>query len=662
MFGRSYGGISHRSGPVLNKAGEQASPRRNDIQGLRGVAVLSVLLFHAFPKAFPGGFVGVDIFFVISGYLITGIVYRATVAGNFSYADFYRRRVRRIFPALFAMLIPTSALGLVLLSPEELYALGGSMIAALVSISNIYFWRTSGYFATEADLKPLLHTWSLGVEEQFYIFLPALITLLVRFARSHDAIVIAIGFVGSLVLSQIVLGMSESASYFLLPTRAFELLAGSFLAVVRVLQCRTPALRNVVFLTGMALIVAPIFLFSAGTPFPGLNALFPTLGAAFVLHAGSGAGAQDAFSSRVMSNWICMFFGDISYSLYLWHWPILAYLRIIHGTDLPVHLGAGALLLATALAYASFRFIEAPIMRLPIGQGRNGGLPFLRAGALAIIAGTLALAPILLTKGLPNRFSHHTLALFASADDHNPLRSQCHDNGNAAPIPYAKNCVFGDHRSGHVIAVWGDSHGAELAYVLGAQSALLKHDVMEITMSRCPPALAFVPRKRPLCVAHNAATLEALVADPRVDTVVLAANGIGYMGNSAGFFAGFEAAMNRLHAAGKKLFLVSQLPVHKADPPVTLGYASINHENLGLLGESVADYTARSRAWNTELGRLANKYDARLMSAQEELCGPSLCPMYRDGQALYFNRGHVSLQGAKLIVRDYRSELSKTSM
>lgn len=483
--------------------------KRNDIQGLRALAVASVVLFHAFPLAFPGGYVGVDVFFVISGYLITGSIYKDMASGDFSFLNFYRKRIRRILPAMLFVTSVTVAIGFQVLYPEALVDLSKTFISAILSFSNIYFWRTSGYFSTNSDYVPLLHTWSLSVEEQFYLLFPVFLLALVRWTRPLVVPVLAMCFLGSLVLSELVLSRSTSAAYFLLPTRAFELLAGAILAIsqARLGEGRAWA-REPALLTGLALVLAPVFLFSSDTRFPGLNALYPTIGATLLLLAGTGGGA--GILSRLLALPPLRFIGDISYSLYLWHWPILAYGRILYGPDLPFSLAAAAIVLAFGLSVATYRFIEQPFHRLGTAQ-----FPFLRAGGAAMLLGCVAMAPVIRAQGFPSRFTPESLALFAALDDHNPKRASCH-NDNGKPMSYADNCVFGSEADDRLLVVWGDSHGAELAYALGQRSAEIGENVMEITSSSCPPALDYAPAARPHCVRHNRATLAAIVADPRV--------------------------------------------------------------------------------------------------------------------------------------------------
>ena len=628
--------------------------KRNDIQGLRALAVASVVLFHAFPLAFPGGYVGVDVFFVISGYLITGSIYKDMASGDFSFLNFYRKRIRRILPAMLFVTSVTVAVGFQVLYPEALVDLSKMFISAILSFSNIYFWRTSGYFSTNSDYVPLLHTWSLSVEEQFYLLFPVFLLALVRWTRPLVVPVLAMCFLGSLVLSELVLSRSTSAAYFLLPTRAFELLAGAILAIsqARLDEGRAWA-REPALLTGLALVLAPVFLFSSDTRFPGLNALYPTIGATLLLLAGTGGGA--GIFSRLLALPPLRFIGDISYSLYLWHWPILAYGRILYGPDLPFSLAAAAIVLAFGLSVATYRFIEQPFHRLGTAQ-----FPFLRAGGAAMLLGCVAMAPVIRAQGFPSRFTPESLALFAALDDHNPKRASCH-NDNGKPMSYADNCVFGSEADDRLLVVWGDSHGAELAYALGQRSAEIGENVMEITSSSCPPALDYAPAARPHCVRHNRATLAAIVADPRVRSVVLTLNAEAYETDGAAFRSGFERVIAALSEAGKHVILVGQQPSFRSDPPVALGYASSLGRDIANVAEPVARYEAVAGGWNAYLNRLRQERRTGFVSVRDVICSPTECPAYDPAHgALYFDRAHISLAGANLLVRPVLEELQRT--
>lgn len=297
---------------------------RADIDGLRAIAVMAVVAYHAGIKAAGGGFIGVDIFFVISGYLIGSIVLGEAREGQFSLLRFYERRVRRLLPALVLVLCATFALAAVYSFPAELVQLGRSMLAALFFASNIFFWRHSGYFDAPAETQPLLHTWSLAVEEQFYLFFPLTLVLLVRYAPQYLKVVIVAATALSLLLCIEATADFSKASFFLLPMRAWEFLLGVLIAIGLFPRLPDPLIRNVAAAAGLAMICAAILVFTNETPFPGFSALLPTVGAALVI--GSGLSGP-TFVKRLLSLRPVVFVGLISYSLYLWHWPVIVFQR-----------------------------------------------------------------------------------------------------------------------------------------------------------------------------------------------------------------------------------------------------------------------------------------------------------------------------------------------
>lgn len=618
---------------------------RADIQGLRAIAVTSVVLFHVFPDIFPGGFVGVDVFFVISGYLITNSIFTKLVRGNFSLLEFYSHRVIRIIPALLICIIATTAASYFLISPNELIAFAKSAISAIFFSSNIYFWKTSGYFDLGSELKPLLQTWSLGVEEQFYIFFPFGLLIIFRYFRKFYIYIIAIALILSLLISEIFSYNSPVLSYFLLPTRLFEPLVGAILAI---LQNRFVNLgrvaRNATCLAGLVLVIAPVFILDKSHTFPGLNALYPCIGAALIIVAGLGDTIVAA--SRLITGPIFRFLGDISYSLYLWHWPILALLRTVYGPDLMPFLSVDAIVASLICGFLSFRFVEQPFMRSSFSRKQ-----ILTGGITAMTVTALLMAPIFATKGFPDRFSGRALELFASASNYSPVRDECH-SGNRNYIPYSKNCLFGDPNATEIFVVWGDSHGVELAYALGQASRRDGRAVMQITASACPPSIGFTPPARPGCVAHNRETLAAISVDKRVSTVVLIANGASYPANRQKMVDGFEAAVEKLAISKKNVLLLKQIPIFDRDPSTTLGYAVFSERDISKIGTSRENYQYASKFWNDELGKISKQHDLRLIATDDILCWNDFCPMYRpDTGPLYFDAVHMNLTAAERVAK-----------
>lgn len=341
---------------------------RPEIDGLRALAILPVVLYHAGVPGFSGGFVGVDVFFVISGYLITSIILAETAAGGFSLQSFFVRRIRRIFPALFVMMLISYPFAFILLSPSAMKEFSGSMAASTGFLANVYFLGVSGYFATAAELKPLLHNWSLAIEEQFYLLFPLTLLLTLRLGKTFQLGLFAAIALASLGLAQWQISTGDAVrAFFLLQSRAWELTIGVFAAFLitsrqgEVLQS-SRALRQA-SLVGVALILTAVVTYDGDTPFPGAAALVPCLGAALVIvFATPGSLAREMLSWRPL-----VFVGLVSYSLYLWHYPLLAFTRIATETDdhwLLLNMCGVAFLIACL----SWRYIETPLRELPAAK------------------------------------------------------------------------------------------------------------------------------------------------------------------------------------------------------------------------------------------------------------------------------------------------------
>ncbi|MEO1020870.1 MAG: acyltransferase, partial [Pseudomonadota bacterium] len=297
---------------------------RPDIDGLRALAVLAVVFYHAGFDIVGGGFVGVDVFFVISGYLITSIIMKdIQSADGFSIAKFYERRARRIFPALFAVIFASSIAAFFILTPLELDRFARSAIAATLFVSNIFFRYQTGYFAGDADEQPLLHTWSLAVEEQFYIFFPLFLMFVHRFLPRRISLLVLLVAIVSLAMALVGIRFSTAAAFYLAPPRAWELMLGALLALGAVPTLRWRLGRELVAIVGLAAIAWSVTRFDEATIFPGFAALLPTFGTAALIWAGMGPGTS--LVNRLLSQKPLVFVGLISYSLYLWHWPLIVF-------------------------------------------------------------------------------------------------------------------------------------------------------------------------------------------------------------------------------------------------------------------------------------------------------------------------------------------------
>ena len=378
---------------------------RRDIDGLRAVAVLPVVLFHFGVSAIPGGFTGVDIFFVISGYLISGSLLDDLDRGQFSIARFYWRRARRILPALVFVILLTCIAAWFILLPSDLHEFSLSVIAASTFWSNIYFWKTTNYFSIDAELRPLLHTWSLSVEEQYYIFAPILMFLIYRYLGKRWLLVLVPIIVGSFVLAIMATSLAPTAGFYLLPTRMWELMLGAVLMLRR-----PPAIGNrlsmeLLGLAGFGLVAYGFLTISESDPFPGYNALFPCIGTALLIYVGQAPPTADmpaTIATRILQFSPFVWIGLISYSLYLVHWPINSFVHYLSLQNVGVPTVIAMMIGSLALATFSWKYRRAAL------SGRNGrsrhrcrSSPFQARRLPVLCACGVAGA---LGKGFPHRF------------------------------------------------------------------------------------------------------------------------------------------------------------------------------------------------------------------------------------------------------------------
>lgn len=365
---------------------------RPEIDGLRAIAVIPVILFHAGVQLFSGGFVGVDIFFVISGYLITTIILTELETSRFSLLKFYERRARRILPALYVVMASCLPFAWLWLMPSDAKEFSNSVMAVLAFTSNIFFWQNSNYFDAGSDLKPLLHTWSLGVEEQFYVLFPIFLMLAWRLGRKRIVGLLTILALLSLALAVYATSTKPVAAFFLLPTRGWELAMGSLIAFYLDGKERDPfpsALQQILSLVGFGLIAGAALTLSKETPFPGFSALVPTVGAGLLIVFGS----PETIVGRLLASRVFVGMGLVSYSAYLWHQPLLSFARHRSLTELDEMVIAGIIVLTFSLAYVTWRYIETPFRRGNIVPKRLLWRLSL-ASAVVIAVSTVGLQPV----------------------------------------------------------------------------------------------------------------------------------------------------------------------------------------------------------------------------------------------------------------------------
>lgn len=422
---------------------------RREVDGLRAVAVVPVILFHAGLTVFSGGYVGVDVFFVISGYLITSILISELEQGNFSIARFYERRARRILPALFFVMACCIPFAWMWMLPSELKDFSQSIVAVVFFASNILFWREEGYFAPAAELKPLLHTWSLAVEEQYYLLFPVFLLLAWRFGRNRVFWSICVIAAISLAASEWGWRNKPSANFYLAPTRAWELLIGSMCAFW--LSGREQRTNDWLSLLGLALIVFTIFYYDDATPFPSVYALVPVLGTALIIVFG-GTGT---WTAKLLSTRAFVGIGLISYSAYLWHQPLFAFARIrsIYEPEQTLMLALAAL--SIVLAYFSWRYVEKPFRK-----GETSVLPTRRAVFVAsgVVAAAYVVVGVLghIGQGFERRFSKDVLRYVAAEKD--IADRDCHSDFNDfRSLKFQRNCLVTKGGKVNTMLI-GDSH------------------------------------------------------------------------------------------------------------------------------------------------------------------------------------------------------------
>lgn len=614
---------------------------RSDIQGLRALAVLAVLANHTFPDLVTGGYVGVDIFFVISGFLISRNIARELETGNFSLAEFYRRRARRILPALFVVLVVTFGAGALLLSPQAFRELASTTVATTVFTSNIAFSRLTGYFDGASSRRPLLHMWSLSVEEQFYVLFPLLLWLVwARLTAAGKRRFLWWLWLAAVATAEIWRSRSHAAAYYLLPPRAFELLTGVIAGIGGLPTFKSDRLRHWASGVGLTAMAVSIVGFSATSPVPGALTSLPCLGAALLLHAS--ADGRRSLGGSLLAREPMVYVGAISYSLYLWHWPVLVYLRRVLADDLPLAWALGAVGLSLLLASATYHFVEQPFQ-----SSRLSGLPYLRLAALQTAVLLAMAGAIVQSSGVPRRFSAAAQRLFATQFDVNPRRRECHDGGAPPFRRYADACRFGQSTTRADIAVWGDSYGVELAAFLGERAAAIGRSVVARTASACPPALGFSSLDRPHCGELNAETSEGVLADGDVKTVVLIANSLAYQ-DHARLASGLEKTVSVLLKGGKRVILTKQIPVMPYDPPGKAGILAEYGRTPNDLGVERATVDVSSRDYDRSVDAIGRPRGLMIYDPKDVLCTSTWCSAFNNRSGvLYFDAEHLGNAGVR---------------
>jgi peptidoglycan/LPS O-acetylase OafA/YrhL len=626
-----------------------------------------VLFFHLGLSGFSGGYVGVDLFFVISGFLITKQMARETAQGQFSLLRFYERRVRRLVPALLLMLIASLVTGAVLLLPADFAYLARNAISAAAFLSNFSYWMQIDYFHGDAKARVLLHSWSLGVEEQFYLTFPLLFLFFAKLGR--DILVRALVAIAllSLIACIWMSSIDHSAAFYLFPFRAWEFLIGVMLAL-GIFGAAKKQMDSCASATiGLLFIILAVIIFDDMTPFPAANALLPCLGAMLLIRGGA-----DTLVARMLSIKPLRFIGQISYSVYLWHWPLIVFANYAIIRPLSLLENLALAVASLSLGYMSWRFVEQPF-RKPVAHKSATSVLTLAGLAMAVICGIATL--IYVDRGVPQRFPERTVQLASYAGSMNPDSDKCGDvDLQLAPL---SPCTIGNPAQANVM-LWGDSHAASLFGGLrdigtGGQG------IVYGATPQCPPLLDMGTSIA--CRQGNRRRLAFIMAHPEINTVIIAArwslyldgrminmgdaetnvgvpallqpNGKPYplFGDDArdAFRVGLDQLIDRLLTANKQIILVYPIPETGFDIPSTLALLSNRGQNPASFTTPRAEYIDRQQHALGILDGLGHRDGLTRIYPDRIFCPSQRCLTYANGAPLYFDSHHLSIPGARLM-------------
>jgi peptidoglycan/LPS O-acetylase OafA/YrhL len=619
---------------------------RADIDGLRAVAIVLVLLFHG-TKSCPGGFIGVDVFFVISGFLITGLLLDDQQRwGGIRVVDFWIRRVRRLLPAASLMVVATLIAGFFIMFPNDYEALAQSAAAQQLFVSNVYFWRQSAYFDSSVEFKPLLHTWSLAVEEQFYVAYPLLLMLLGRLPRHIMA-------ASLLMMAAVSLGISDwgvraypQMAFYLLPSRAWEMLLGGLLCFAPIPQRRPALFANLLAGIGLLGILLAAWAFSKETPFPGRAALLPCIGTALLIYANSWT---KTWAGRVLETQPVVFVGVISYSLYLWHWPLLSFLAYLRCGGPADETSRGIALAASfVLAVVSWRFIELPFRRKDVLPETKGLLIAAFVAVSILLTSSLAIVRL---RGLPQRISPQADA-YARAkerDRGSPVSQSLFKSVTIKQATEGRLPGFGEKDAAATCLVWGDSHA--MAIVPGIDAACKTRGIrgVQATASATAPIVDFYAMTQH-GLNERAPVFSRAVANfavaKRVDIVFLSGRWRIYASQP-----NFEPCLGRtikeLSDAGICVVIIRDIAEFRYGNPTTqLAMAVQLGRDVTRVGVRLADHLRANDRCNALFDRFAGNNVSVFDPAPAFVDETGLWRAEYGGESMYIDDHHLSIAGS----------------
>jgi peptidoglycan/LPS O-acetylase OafA/YrhL len=645
----------------------RAMAYRPDVDGLRAVAVIAVVLFHGFPLMLPGGFIGVDIFFVISGFLITRQILASLEAGSFSIADFYYRRIQRIFPALLIVQVAALAFGLVFLFSVELQALAKDLLASVAFFSNIYYWISGGYFEQDSALRILLHLWSLGVEEQYYLVWPIIVALFWRRPRGLIAVVSLLSLL-SLVLNLYESPKHPNASFYLPVTRFWELAGGAMTCLIgqSTLRLRAPGTAVVTLLSSVgafAIVVGFLFI-DERQIYPGWRAMVPTLGTALIIFAGE----KSWLNRRFLAHPGMVGIGLISYPLYLWHWPLIVGGRILTVGASSSFVTITAMVVSLVLATLTYRFVDRPlrISGSSLGARRVRSIFLLTC---LIVVGALS-ASILAGSGFPIRFPNADALQYEQRDF--KVNEVCKQK-----FPSAEFCLGPEAPAAASIALVGDSHALHLYSGLIAALPDGEKAVLAVGAGNCPPFQGVDIRigltVKSCSTLFNSA-IDNILRDNAIRTVIVSSyaistisGGLDYQsgdsirlvrrGSSAVepsqtiYLEGLERLFDAAAKAGKRVAFVFDTPELDFDPLSCLPRPITGVPSGFTCSVGRAKVDARQGLLRQKIRQLiANRPGVTPLDPLDVLCDSTNCAVAHDGHLLYRDRDHLSEYGSSYLM------------
>ena len=653
----------------------RSSQYRPDIDGLRAVAVLSVLFFHAKVPGVPGGFVGVDVFFVISGYLITSIIAKDISSERFSFISFYERRVRRIFPALFFLLFVCTFIAAIVFAPEDFLTFAKAMVATTCFLSNFFFLHhsaTGGYFTNISDFQALLHTWSLAVEEQFYLLFPALLLFLTRWAKQRAAQLLFVIAILSFALSIWLTYRNPSVAFYMLSSRAWELLMGSLLALKAVPPIKMRFVRELFAAAGLVLILCADFLFTSQTRFPGPSALLPCFGAWLIIYAGEQAATT--WTNALLSFPPLVFIGVISYSLYLWHWPLIVFSQYF----LLGNLGRAATVCVIAssvlMAFISFEFAESPFR----GHGSAFSRRQVFSLGLAASLASLALGLIIYrTNGLPQRYDATTRQIVLENSTRRHDNPEACSNWKTDPHRLAdiEFCNIGPNAAKKIL-FWGDSHVQQLYPAvehLYNNGELQGRGAVFAVANSCPPAEHMNDtRKEYHCDTFSSLVMERAAMDD-IDTVFIGfSTWWAYSENSICpsvngkcvrtvsldeirrlFLSDLSDQIHRLNTGGKRVLICLPFPIYdKPIPNLEIKNAVFSRFGITGIPKDSTSPVLREQILDVTRTSGADVFDPR-----KSLCSSAMCITQINGVSIYLDNNHIAASQIGILEDNLRQVL-----